>query len=560
MQKREFLLVLLVSLLTLSGCSTSTSPTSISGTRPQPTAQTPNPDSTTPPPEVKESPTAIPPPDDGRPVISIDANGTTLPFDKRLFGTNLPAWLGPDKLKDNDIRARTMALGSPLLRLPGGSWSSTYHWLACEMGDSKDCYWTWAAKPTDFLNFVRATGTQAMWTVSMNGTSKEAAALVAFFNGSVNDTTLIGVDVRGQDWKTVGDWAQLRTKNGNPDPLPITLWEVGNEVYGGKPSIGGSLCASWGWEDIWTCDGTEYMLGKGSGTERNEGYLEFRAAMRAVDPTILVGAVGVPHPSDWSDWGNKVIEKGGEDLDFYSIHFYPYSNQPESTADILARPQNIWKDIMDTTNAAFDKLANGRRIPVAITEYNLVAFQDLDNDQIMNQATNALFIADMIGQMAINGVTIANQWALANGKANNGTDYGMLNTDSGERNPQYYAIRLWSQFGNTLLPVDSPLPNDTTLSVYAGRAEDGSFSILAINKTGEALDARLQIAGASGVLHASADIFTAKNLNATESIFNGVTNPASDFSDALAKDLGTTDGFLDYSFTPYSITLIRLKP
>jgi hypothetical protein len=83
---------------------------------------------------------------------------------------------------------------------------------------------------------------------------------------------------------------------------------------------------------------------------------------------------------------------------------------------------------------------------------------------------------------------------------------------------------------------------------------------LAINKTGDALNARLQIAGASGILHASADIFTAKNLDATESIFNGVTNPATDFSNAPAKDLGTANGFLDYSFTPYSITLIRLKP
>ena len=560
MQRRHLLLVLLVSLVAMGGCSMATSPTSSSWTPPQPAAQTPNPDNVTPSPDGKPSPTAFSPPADGRPVIAINAAGTTLSLDPRLFGTNLPAWLGPDRLGNKDIRARTTALGSPLLRLPGGSWSSSYSWLACEMGDSKGCYWTWAAKPTDFLNFVRATGTQAMWTVSINGTSKEAAALVAFFNGAVNDTTLIGVDIRGQDWKTVGDWAKLRAKNGNPNPMPIKLWEVGNEVYGGKPDSGGSLCASWGWEDVWTCDGNEYMLGKGSGADRHEGYLEFRAAMRAVDPTILIGAVGVPHPGDWSGWGNKVIEKGGEDLDFYSIHFYPYSKQPESAADVLASPETIWKDVMDSTNAAFDKLANGRRVPVAITEYNLVAFQDLDNGQIMTQATNALFIADMIGQMAINGVTMANQWALANGKANNGTDYGLLSADGGGRTPQYYALKLWSQFGDTLLPVDSPLPNDSTLSVYAGRTKDGELSLLAINKTNAPLDVQLQIAGASGVLHASADIFTAKNLEATESSFNGVSNPASDLSDAPAKDLGTTVGVLDYTFTPYSITLIHLKP
>ncbi|MEI7768980.1 MAG: alpha-L-arabinofuranosidase [Chloroflexales bacterium] len=503
---------------------------------------------------------APPSPADGRPVITVSAAAAAAPLDARLFGTNLPAWVGPNSLGSDKIRALTTALGTSVVRIPGGSWSSSYSWLACETGDGDGCYWTWAAKPTDFLNFVRATGLQAMWTVSINGTAKEAAALVAFFNGSVDDTTLIGVDVRGRDWKTVGDWAKLRAKNGNPKPLPITLWEVGNEVYGAKPASGGDQCASWGWEDVWTCDGTEYMLGKGSGADRHEGYLEFRAAMRAVDPTIMVGAVGVPHPGDWSGWGNKVIEKGGADLDFYSIHYYPYDKQPKSAEAILSSAQNVWKDAMDSTNAAFDTLANGRRAPVAVTEYNLAAFQDLDNGQLMTRAANALFIADMIGQMAVNGVTMANQWNLANGKANNGTDYGVIDVDSGKRAPQYYAMRLWSQFGNALLPVESPLPAETTLSVYAGRSADGSISVLAINKTDKPLDARVLIAGAAGARHATANVVAAKNLEATEITFNGVSDPATDFSDAPAKDLGTIDGFLDYTFAPYAITLIRLAP
>jgi hypothetical protein len=55
-----------------------------------------------------------------------------------------------------------------------------------------------------------------MYTINMNGTAQEAAALVAFFNGAVDDDTVIGVDVRGRDWGTVGDWATLRSQNGNP--------------------------------------------------------------------------------------------------------------------------------------------------------------------------------------------------------------------------------------------------------------------------------------------------------------------------------------------------------
>jgi alpha-L-arabinofuranosidase len=559
MQRQILTTLLLASAIVISGCSAPPVTQNLPGdaSSPAPTSSLVEAPVASAPPTA--APTGGPPPADGRPVIAIDAADAARPLDPRLFGTNVPAWLNPTNLGSETAQELTAALRPNVLRLPGGSWSNAYDWLACEMGDDSGCWWTWAARPTDFINFVRATGQEAMWTVSINGTAKEAAAAVAFFNGSVDDTTPIGVDVRGRDWKTVGDWARLRAENGNPEPLPIKLWEVGNEVYGGKPDSGGDECANWGWEDVWTCDGTEYMLGKGEGADRHEGYLEFREAMRAVDPTIMVGAVGVPHPSDWSDWGNEVIKEGGENLDFYVVHYYAFDQQPESAESILARPQQIWQGIMESTNAAFDSTL-GRRVPVAVTEYNLVAFQEIDNDQLMTRAANALFLADMVGQMATYGVTMANQWDLANGAAENGTDYGLINVESGARAPQYYAMALWSRFGSQLLPVESPLPNATTLSVYAGRSEDGSLSLLAINKTGEPLDTQVRIAGVAGAFTAAADVLQADSLTATEIALNGVAEPANDLSDAPAKDLGAVDGELDYTFAPYSITLIRFTP
>jgi len=553
MQRYRFLLFFLVGIMSLSACGQS-----VPG---QSTEVSATPSSVSP---VAPSATPLPAPADGRPVITIDT-AQARPLDRRLFGTNLPAWHSPDKLTQDNIITVTSTLGASVLRLPGGSWSNAYSWLPCETGDEQSnttdgCYWPWASRPTDFLNFVRATGQDAMWTVSINGTAKEAAALVAFFNGAVNDTTPIGVDVRGYDWKTVGDWARLRAAHGNPKPLPIKLWEVGNEVYGGKPDAGGAQCAAWGWEDVWTCDGTEYMLGKGQGADRHEGYLEFREAMRAVDPTIMVGAVGVSTPDDWSSWGTEVIREGGKDLDFYVIHYYPYGEAPPSTKDILQRPEQDWKDIMRDVNVAFDKYSGGRRVPVAVTEYNLVSFQEADTDRMMTRVVSALFIADMVGQLAENGVTMANQWDLANGEASNGTDYGMINMDSGTRAPEYYAMLLWNRFGEELLQLNSPLSAETTLSAYAGRSSDGTLSVLAINKTGDPLDVQIRLAGVSGSFRAEADVFSAKNLEATIGVFNGNPSPAEDLSDVPPKDLGTVDGPLDYTFAPYSVTLIRLKP
>jgi hypothetical protein len=78
----------------------------------------------------------------------------------------------------------------------------------------------------------------------------------------------------------------------------------------------------------------------------------------------------------------------------------------------------------------------------------MISFQDADNSQLMRRAVNLLFVADTIGQMAVHGVAIANQWDLANGRAANDTDYGLLHADTFEPHPQYYALMLWSRFGD----------------------------------------------------------------------------------------------------------------
>ena len=61
------------------------------------------------------------------------------PFDQRLLGTNVPAWLSPDVVASDQFRALAVASGTTMLRLPGGSWSNNYDWLGCELGDPDQC-------------------------------------------------------------------------------------------------------------------------------------------------------------------------------------------------------------------------------------------------------------------------------------------------------------------------------------------------------------------------------------------------------------------------------------
>jgi len=486
--------------------------------------------------------------------ITIDANAAGTAVDSRLLGTNLPAWLGTWRTENSTFINRTVAAGVTMVRVPGGSWSNYYDWSNCEINNV--CPWDWGVlKPTDFINFSQAAGAELMYTVNQNGTAKEAAALVAFFNGSVNDNTVIGVDVKGHDWGTVAQWAQLRADHGNAAPHPITYWEIGNEIYGG---ISGTDCSGWGWEEVWTCDGREYVNGIGSGSNRHEGYLEFRSEMKRIDPSIQVGAVGVAPQDSWNNWGNEVIEEAGDVMDFYVIHQYAYFTPPGSYQEALAQPQSGWNWIRTDYDTALAQYANGRAIPVAFTEHNLFSVQDQDNGQWMTRAVNMLFMADTIGQMAKYQFNIANQWDLANGQAWNGTDYGLLNADDYSRSPQYYVFPLWSRFGDTLLPVTSSYDAATTLSVYAGRIDASTISVLAVNKTGSAIASTIQINGTSQISSGLADVAKAGSLDSQSATFNNVSSPNDSLSNAPSIVLSNLSNPLAYTFAPYSVTLLRL--
>lgn len=511
------------------------------------------------------APTSTPPPS-GHHTIRLNADGAAITVDPRLLGANLPAWLNPTRFNNATFRARTAASGVTVLRMPGGSWSNAYGWLSCEMGQNQanalPCgggWESWAAKPTDFINFVKATGKQGMWIVSNNGTPQEAAAAVAFFNAMPADATVIGVDSKGFDWKTAGHWAQLRSDHGNPQPLGIKLWSVGNELYGGTPASGGAQCLAWGWETVWSCDGTEYV----NGARGYAGYTAFRSAMRAVDATIQVGAVGVTPSNDYNNWGNEVIAAAGATMDFYDIHEYGYFNPPANYAEALAQPPSRWPTTMTDVRNAFATQAGGRAIPVGVTEYNLFSGQDNDNQQLMTRAVNALYIADTIGQMIQQGVVMANQWALANGRAGNGTEYGLLHEDNNYyRSPQYYVFSLWARFGSQLLPVTSSFNAASQLSVYGGRIDANTFTLLVINKSGQALSANLAIdsAGSSLVVTGgTVDLVSATALSDQAVLYNQVSNPADDLNNAPALPLNGTGSPLAYTFAANSITLLRLQ-
>ena len=422
--------------------------------------------------------------------LVIHADQGSRPIDRRVFGTNLPAWIGAVRLADPEFRRATVESGVTLIRMPGGSWSNHYDWRACEDGPVDECFFDGVARPRDFAAFLGATGLPGMWTVSINETAQSAAAAVAFFNGDVSDTRPIGVDRTGEDWGIVGQWAQLRVSRGLVEPVGIQLWEVGNEVFGGKPDAGGDECADFGWEDVWTCDGAEYV----AGDENHDGYLEIREAMVGVDPTIEVGAVGVSDLASWSNWGNEVIDGAGDALDFYVVHQYGFDGSPEPRA-ALERPGQMWPQVVENVREGLPG-----DIPLAVTEYNLVSFESGDTRRTMTLAMNALYTAESLGRLVDADVPIANHWNLANGVTGSGTDYGIINADTGETYPTYEAFQLWGLTGGELLPVDHVVPPG--VRTYATRHDDGTLDVILLNLTDAPVATDVVLAGTDGAVTA----------------------------------------------------------
>jgi hypothetical protein len=406
-------------------------------------------------------------------------------------------------------------------------------------------------RPSDFVDLLRATRLPAMWTASINGTAEEAAAAVAFFNGRSDDERPIGVDRQGRDWLTVGHWARLRAEHGHPESAPIHLWEVGNEVFGAVETAGPD-CATWGWEDVWTCDGTEYA----TGNRERDGYLRFREVMQAVDPSIEVGVVGVGDQAAWSSWDEKVMRTVGDEMDFFVLHHYG-SNGDVDAEEVLTIPERDWPRITEDVRDGY-RVHGIETKPIAVTEHNLVAFLDGDDERLMTSAVNAFYLAETIGQHARNGVAIANQWNLANGRAENGSDYGLIDAKTHYRSPANFAMVLWSRMGAEILAVDDWSSDE--LWLFATRARDGSIQLLILNPSAREVDSTITLAPAGSVGRVTVDAVVAESLTSTTVSYNGSTEPSIDLGEPPATLAPGEGGRVRQRVPAYSMMLMTWEP
>jgi len=341
--------------------------------------------------------------------------------------------------------------GMGAVRYPGGSYADIYHWQnhTVESGG-------YVAPNTGFDAFmgtVRAAGAQPIITANYgSGTPEEAAGWVRYANVT----------------KGYG----------------VKYWEVGNEVYGNGLYSNGN-----GWE-------TDHHSSRTATTYANN-LLQYISAMKAVDPSIKIGAVlttpggwpdGIVGPGDTMDWNHTVLSIAGSKIDFAIVHSYPNSTSP---ADLLPKPQAEIPQIAGTVRGLINQYAgtNAPNVGIAVTEANATKYR--------TTSPNGLFAPDEYLTWMENGAFNVDWWALHNGSGCSGLstvegateyeDYGMLASAPCEPAlntpfPAYYGTQMITKLGapgDTLVKAAS---SSSLLSAHAVRQANGDVAVMLINK------------------------------------------------------------------------------
>ncbi len=456
--------------------------------------------------------------------VSVDPSKVRNIVGYRAFGIHTSVYDGglisPDAVK------LLNAAGINTLRYPGGGYADNYHW-----SNYKPTKWQ-AEEPPKYgyyapnnnfgyfamlLSYVQ-NGT-AVITVNYGsnlagtggGEPAEAAAWVAYSNGDPADSKVIGKDSTGYDWKTVGYWATLRASQplkeddgwnllriGHAKPLNIKYWEIGNEVFGNgyypDATNGGyeeDLHARYA---VNAKDSDKIRHGNPalSPAAYGKGVVAFSKAMKAVDPSIRVGAVLFNPNVDQqaADWNPAVMAECGRVVDFVILHWYTGGLLPPDwrnldEASLLRAPQEELPNIGSGLVELLHKYAgeNAPKVQFIVSETG-----PRPGAQVNTPLVLGLFAADTYASL------------MEMGAAN--IDWLELHANSflGDKNvqgPAYYGIQMVHLLANINDQLVEAKSNAPLLTAHAARRADGSLAVMLINKSPkDTSTVKLQIAGA----------------------------------------------------------------
>jgi hypothetical protein len=215
----------------------------------------------------------------------------------------------------------------------------------------------------------------------------------------------------------------------------------------------------------------------------NKDWRPIALAMKAADPTIkLMG----PELSQWNetydatpkdpakrDWMTEFLKANGDLVDVVSVHRYPMfspTNGP-TTVQQLRENTRKWVAEVEYLRGLIREIL-GRDLPIAITELNsdpsAISLQEVSPDSFYN----AIWYADVLGQLMNADVFMVNQWVLSQRTTGLGLFKGP------EIRPTYYVFPLYKNFGSEQVYAASGV---TDVDIFAAKRADGALTLMVIN-------------------------------------------------------------------------------
>ncbi len=258
--------------------------------------------------------------------ISVDADSVLSPVNHLIFGNAQPFGHGDALLQPGTTSFEPQALDYALalrptvLRFPGGIHADEYYWedgigpLHLRPVPRPGQYepFGFAYGVDEHMALCELVGAEAFLTVNygtgiLDGCLSTSAPLSQRIDRAADWVEYCNSPNDGSNPNGGVEWAALRAQNGHPEPYEVKFWEIGNEICGGQQT---------GHTDVET-----YA----------QDLIAFSRAMKAVDPDILIGAVGsiAPHwRTFWNhstlEWNATLLQIAGEAMDFLVVHcHYP---------------------------------------------------------------------------------------------------------------------------------------------------------------------------------------------------------------------------------------------
>jgi hypothetical protein len=460
--------------------------------------------------------------------VTVNAADAVRVVDARHFGINTAVW---DSMLDTSVTTNLLTeMGAGALRFPGGSLADDYNW-ATNTTDSNT--WQWATSFDMFAQVATSLGAQVFVTANYgSGTPAEAAA-----------------------------WVQ---ESNVTNHYGFKYWEIGNECYGS-----------------WETDNNTVPHDPYTYAQR---FQQYYIQMKAVDPTIKIGAVAVAgedsyanntnHPvvnprtgvthNGWTPVMLATMRSLGVTPDFLIYHRYAQSPGDESDQGLLLSNSTWSTDAADLRQQLNDYLgaAVAPSVELDNTENNSVS---TNPGKQTTSLVNGLFLADSICAAMNTEFNSVVWWDLRNGQEtgnnNSGTlygwrqygDYGVVDSADpagpADTYPTFYVERLLQHFargGDRLVSSASDYP---LLSVCAAQRTNGGLTLLVVNKSASnALNANITISGATPGSTGTLYSYGIPQDNAAET---GVGS--ADIATSPVTGLSTT---FSHSFPAYSANVI----